>query len=161
MKDPEDKTLFILIIITQLAGGDVMQLHVYLVPHGRNHPAGIYSLLPDSNHTCSHDVPRALKKKTNLAIRGVLHANTCALPVRNLRRALCEQNTPRRSRRVSHTCLRKEPVQSESNYPAWPLSVRGISYIHRVRFRTGPHPRSRARGGLVSLHGTDHPVAAV
>ena len=35
------------------------------------------------------------------------------------------------------------------HYPAWPLSVRGISYIYRMRFRTGPHPRSRARGGLV------------
>ena len=32
---------------------DVMQLPVYLVPYGRNHPAGNYSLLPDSNpHTC-------------------------------------------------------------------------------------------------------------
>ena len=39
--------------------------------------------------------------------------STCALPVRNLRRALCEQNTPRRSRRVSHTCPRKEPIRSE------------------------------------------------
>ena len=41
---------------------DVMQLHVYLVPYGQHHPAGIYSLLPDSDHTCSHDVTRALKK---------------------------------------------------------------------------------------------------
>ena len=32
---------------------DVMQLHVYLVPHGRHHPAGIHSLLPDSDYTCS------------------------------------------------------------------------------------------------------------
>ena len=31
---------------------DVMQLPVYLVPYGRNHPAGNYSLLPDSKHTC-------------------------------------------------------------------------------------------------------------
>ena len=45
---------------------DVMQLHVYLVLHGRNHPAGIYSLLPDSDHTCSHDVTRALKNKKPL-----------------------------------------------------------------------------------------------
>ena len=87
--------------------------------------------------------------KANLAVRGVHHANKCALPIRNLRRALCEQNTPRRSRRVSHTCPCREPIQSESIYPAWPLSVRGISYIHRVRFRTGPHSHSRARGGLV------------
>ena len=68
-------------------------------------------------------------KKKNLAIRGVLHASTRALPVRNLHRAPCEQSTPRRSRRVSHTCSRTEPIQSESSYPAWPLSVRGISYI--------------------------------
>ena len=88
---------------------DIMQLHVYLVPHGRNHPAGNYSLLPDSNpHTCSHDVTRALKK-TNLAIRGILHASTCASLVRNLHRAPCEQSTPCRSRRVSHTCSRKNP----------------------------------------------------
>ena len=26
---------------------DVMQLPVYLIPHGRNQPAGFYSLLPD------------------------------------------------------------------------------------------------------------------
>ena len=40
---------------------DVTQLHVYLVLHGRNHPAGNYSLLPDSEHTRagSHDVTRA------------------------------------------------------------------------------------------------------
>ena len=100
------------------------------------------------NHTCSHDVTLRIAK-TNLTIRGVLHASTCALPVRNLRRALCEQNTPRRSRRVSHTCSRREPIRSEFSYPAWPLSVRGISYIHRMRSRTGPHSRSRARGGLV------------
>ena len=87
--------------------------------------------------------------KANLAVRGVHHANECALPIRNLRRAPCEQNTPRRPRRVSHTCPRREPIQSKSSYPTWPLSVRGISYIHRVRFRTWSHSRSRARGGLV------------
>ena len=87
--------------------------------------------------------------KANLALRGVHHASTCALPVRNLRRALCEQNTLRRSRRVSHTRSRREPIQSESSYPANLLSVRGIGYIHRWRSRTGLHSRSRARGGLV------------
>ena len=64
--------------------------------------------------------------KANLAVRGVHHASTCALLVRNLCRALCEQNTLRRPRRVSHTRSRREPVQSKSSYPAWLLSVRGI-----------------------------------
>ena len=102
----------------------------------------------------SHDVTRALKK-TNLAIRGVLHANTCALLVRNLRRAPCEQNTPRRPRRVSHTCQRKEPIRSEFYYPAWPLSIRGTSNITAGpatsprAFPDRAYPRSRARGGLV------------
>ena len=31
---------------------DVMQLLSTSSLHGRNHPAGNYSLLPDSNHTC-------------------------------------------------------------------------------------------------------------
>ena len=44
---------------------DVMQLHVYLVPHGRHHPAGIYSLLPDSDYTCSHDVTLCIQKQTS------------------------------------------------------------------------------------------------
>ena len=91
---------------------DVMQLHVYLVPHGRHHPAGIYSLLPDSDYTCSHDVTLRIPK-TNLAVRGVHHANKCALPVRNPCRALCEQNTLHGPRRVSHTRPRREPIQSK------------------------------------------------
>ena len=45
---------------------DVMQPHVYLFPHGRPHPAGIYSLLPDPDHTCSHDVTLHIQK-ANLA----------------------------------------------------------------------------------------------
>ena len=36
------------------------------------------------------------------------------MPVRNLRRALCEQNTPRRSRRVSHTCRVENPSSPNS-----------------------------------------------
>ena len=98
-------------------------------------------------HTCSHDVTLRITK-TNLAVRGVLHASTCAPPVRNLHRAFCEQNTPRRSRRVSHTCSRKEPIQSEFNYPAWPLSVRGISYFTACVSGPDLNPRNRACGGL-------------
>ena len=56
--------------------------------------------------------------KANLAFRGVPHANTCALPIRDLRRALCEQNTLRRPRRASHTRPPGEPIRSESIYPA-------------------------------------------
>ena len=63
--------------------------------------------------------------KTNLAVRGVHHASTCALPVRNLRRALCEQNT--RAGHVGfHTPARVENLSSpEFSYPAWLLSVAG------------------------------------
>ena len=86
--------------------------------------------------------------KANLALRGVPHASTCALPVRNLCLALCEQNTLRRPRRVSHTCPPGEPIQSES-ITSLPFVRRGIGNIHRVRFRTGFHSRKRARGGLV------------
>ena len=56
--------------------------------------------------------------KANLAFRGVPHANTCALPVRDLRRALCEQNTLCRPHRASHTRPPGEPIRSESIYPA-------------------------------------------
>ena len=56
--------------------------------------------------------------KANLALRGVPHANTCALPFRHLRRALCEQNTLHRPHRASHTRPPGEPVRSESIYPA-------------------------------------------
>ena len=52
--------------------------------------------------------------KANFALRGAPHASTCALPVRNLRRALCEQNTLRRPHRVSHTRPPGEPIHSES-----------------------------------------------
>ena len=54
--------------------------------------------------------------KANLALRGVPHASICALPVHNLRSALCEQNTLRRPRRVSHTRPPGEPIRSESIY---------------------------------------------
>ena len=68
---------------------DIMQLHVYLVPRGRNHLAGNYSLLPDpAPHVQAAMASLAHKKKTNLAIRGILHASTCAT-VRNLHRAFC------------------------------------------------------------------------
>ena len=38
---------------------------MYLVPHGRHHPAGFHSLLPDSDHTCSHDVTLRIQKQTS------------------------------------------------------------------------------------------------
>ena len=52
--------------------------------------------------------------KANLAFRAVPHANTCALPVRDLRRALREQSTLRRPHRDSHTRPPGEPIRSES-----------------------------------------------
>ena len=71
-----------------------------------------FTLLPDSNHTCSHDV--TAHPKASPAFRGVPHASTCALPVRNLHRALCEQNTLRRPHRASHTRPPGERIHSES-----------------------------------------------
>ena len=104
---------------------DVMQLLAYLVPRpswtvpsGRDSPS---CRIPTTRAAMTS--PCALK--ANLALRGVPHASTCALPVRNLRRALCEQNTTRRPRRVPHTRPPGEPIHSESVYPAWLLSVAG------------------------------------
>ena len=57
---------------------DIMQLHVYLGPLGRHHPAGNYSLLPDPNHTCSHDVTRTLKKKKPRNPRGSPREHGCS-----------------------------------------------------------------------------------
>ena len=104
---------------------DVMQLHVYLVSSWTA-PSGRVSLPPAGSRTTRAAMTSpCASQKTNLAIRGVHHASTCVLSVRNLRRALCEQNTPRRSRRVLHTRSRREPIQSKSDYPAWPLSIAG------------------------------------
>ena len=33
--------------------------------HGRHHPAGFYSLLPDSDYTCSHDITLRIQKQTS------------------------------------------------------------------------------------------------
>ena len=111
------------------------------------------------NHTCSHDVTRTLKK-TNLAIRGVLHASTCALPVRNLRHALCEQNTPRRSRRVSHTCPRKEPIQSEFTTQPGLCPSAGLATPLRA-FPDRASTSQPCTRGSRTLHSTDHLCAAV
>ena len=43
--------------------------------------------------------------KANLASRGAPHASTCALPIRDLRRVLCEQNTLRRVTSWLHVWL--------------------------------------------------------
>ena len=105
----------------------------------------------------SHDVTRALKK-TNLAIRGVLHASTCALPVRNLHRAFWEQNTPRRPRRVLHTCPRKEPVRSEFSTQPDLCPSAGPATSPRA-FPDQVYLRNRARGGLA--RGTARTIRAL
>ena len=51
--------------------------------------------------------------QASLAFRGFPHASTCALPVRNLRRALCEQNALCRPHRALHTRPPGEPLQSK------------------------------------------------
>ena len=80
---------------------DVMQLHVYFVPSWTA-PSGRVSLPPAGSRTtrAAMTSPCAFQK-ANLAVRGVPHASTCALPVR-----------------ASQTRSRGEPVQSESSYPA-------------------------------------------
>ena len=57
---------------------DVMQLPCTSSLLGRHHPAGIYSLLPDSDHTCSHDVTRALKKNKPRNPRGSPREHMCS-----------------------------------------------------------------------------------
>ena len=67
---------------------DIMQLHCTSSLMDGTIRQGITpSCRTPNTRAGSHDVTRALKKKTNLAIQGVLHASTCALPVRNLHRA--------------------------------------------------------------------------
>ena len=106
-------------------------------------------------HTCSHDITLRIPK-TNLAVRGVHHASTCALPVRNLRRALCEQNTPRRPRRVSHTCPRKEPIRSEFTTQPGLCPSAGSANPPRV-FPDRVSPSQPCTWGSRPWHGTDHP----
>ena len=96
-------------------------LMLKLVPHDVIvHPCPPAGLQP---HVQAAMTSPAHKKKTNLAIRGILHASTCAT-VRNLHRALY-QNTPCRPHRVcsvsrmhgagyarSHMCSRGESLGS-------------------------------------------------
>ena len=71
---------------------------VYLVPHGRNHPAGNYSLLPDpAPHVQAAMTSLTHKKKKNLAIRGILHASTRALPC-----VTCTVHSANRTHRAGH-----------------------------------------------------------
>ena len=103
------------------------------------------------NPSCQIPTTRAamtspFASKTNLTVQGVLHASTCALPVRNLRRALCEQNTLRRPRRVSHTRSRREPIRSEFSYPAWLLSVAGSATFTAYVSRPGITPAAEHVG---------------
>ena len=57
---------------------DVMQLHVYLVPHGRHNLAGIHSLLPDPDYTCSHDVTLRIPKSKPRSPRGSPREQICS-----------------------------------------------------------------------------------
>ncbi len=134
-----------------------MKLHVYLVPLDGTIRQG-FTLLPDPNHTCSHDVTLRIPK-ANLALRGVHHANKCALPVRNLRRALCEQNTLLRPRRVSHTRPLGEPIRSKSLIqptfcPSRDRQHPPLAFTDRVSL---PQPRTRRSR---AQHGTNLALAA-
>ena len=64
--------------------------------------------------------------QASLAFRGVPHASTCALPVRNLLRALCEQNAQRRPHGALHTRSPGEPIRSKFTIPAYLLPVCGV-----------------------------------
>ena len=74
--------------------------------------------------------------------------STRALPVRNLHCAFCKQNTPCRPRRVSHTCSRKEPIQSEFSTQPDLCPSTGPATSPRA-FPDRVYLRNRARGGLV------------
>ena len=98
--------------------------------------------------------------QASLAFRGVPHASTCARPVRNLLRALCEPNARRRPHGASHT-----------RSPGEPIRFKFLSSLPSVRLRDRLHPprvftdqvspaqprmrRSRAK------HGTNLALAAV
>ena len=57
---------------------DVMQLHCTSSLHGRHHPAGIRSLLPDPDYTCSHDVTLRIPKCNPRSPRGSLREHMCS-----------------------------------------------------------------------------------
>ena len=96
----------------------------WTVPCGRN------SVLPDSKHTCSHDVALRISKQA---------PRFEGFPTRT--HVLCSSELYKHAR--------VENPSSQNPYPAYLLSVCRIGYLHRGRFRTGFHSRSRARGGLV------------
>ena len=99
--------------------------------------------------------------KANLAFRRVPHASTCALPVRDLRRALCEQGTLRRSHRVSHTHARLEnpsvpnPFNQPSFCPSWDRQHLPRTFPDRVSLAQASTRRPRAQ------HGPNLALAAV
>ena len=116
---------------------DVMQLHMYLVPHGRYHPAGLHSLLPDSNHTCSHDVTRALKKKKQTSQSEGFSTRAHVL----CSSVTCTVHSANRTHRAGHVEFH---TRAHVKNPSVPNSLPSLTFVrprdqlfHRVRFRTG------------------------
>ena len=88
------------------------------------------------NHTCSHDVTLRIKKNKPRSPRGSTREHMCSA----------------RQSFTNTLTWRTHPVQI--HLPSLAFVRRGISNIHRVRFRTGFYSRKRARGvSCVARHG--------
>ena len=115
---------------------DVMQPHMYLVPHGLNHPAGIHSLLLDPDYTCSHDVTRALKKKQTSQSEGFSTRAHVLCPS-----VTCAVHSANRTHRAGHvefhTRARVKNPSSPNSLPSLTFVRPRDQLINHVRFRTG------------------------
>ena len=140
---------------------DVMQLLCTSSLHGRNHPAGNYSLLPDPNTRAgSHDVTRALKKKQTSQSEGfstrahvLCPSVTCA--VHSANRTHCA------GRVEFHTRVHVENPSVPNSLPSLAF-VRPRDQLHLPRaFPDRASPSQPCTRGSRPLHSTDHPYAAV
>ena len=106
-----------------------------------------FTLLPDSNHTCSHDVTLHITKQTShfegFPTRAYVLCTSVTFAVRSANRTHCAGHVE------FHTPARLENPSSPNPLPSLPSVRRGYGNIYRGRFRTGFHSRKRARGGLV------------
>ena len=96
----------------------------------------------------SHDVTRALKKKQTSQSDGFSTRAHVLFPS-----VTCTVHPANRAHRAGHVEFH---TRAHVKNPSVPNSLPSLAFVRprdqqhqRVRFRTGAHPRSRARGGLV------------
>ena len=128
--------------------------------HGRNHPAGNYSLLPVPHHTCSHDVTRALKKKKTSQTEGfttraqvLCPSVTCA--VRSANRTHCAGHVEFHTRARPENPSIPNPSVQPTFCPSRDRLHSPRTFLDRVSLPQASTWRSRA------LHGPNLALAAV